>query len=68
MNQLPCGFINSSENDEAARELWDRYFHRLVGLARRVMRSNGKRMADEQDVNLETILAGTQRQVQRRLV
>src|SRR5262245_8741579 len=39
--------------DEAAvRPLWDRYFHRLVGLARQRLRSTPRRTADEEDVAL----------------
>src|SRR6187401_2419643 len=36
----------------AARPLWDRYFHRLVGLARRRLRDAPRRVADEEDVAL----------------
>ncbi|HJZ89723.1 MAG TPA: ECF-type sigma factor [Gemmataceae bacterium] len=36
----------------AARPLWDRYFHRLVGLARQRMKDTPRRVADEEDVAL----------------
>jgi DNA-directed RNA polymerase specialized sigma24 family protein len=41
------------EGDEAAvQQLWDRYFARLVGLARQKLRSAPCRAADEEDVAL----------------
>ena len=36
----------------AVRPLWDRYFHRLVGLARARLRSSARRVPDEEDVAL----------------
>src|SRR5262245_42969931 len=36
----------------AARPLWDRYFHRLVGLARKRLRDAPRRAVDEEDVAL----------------
>jgi len=36
----------------AVRPLWDRYFHRLVGLARTRLRDAPRRAADEEDVAL----------------
>src|SRR5262245_63330162 len=36
----------------AARQLWQRYFHRLVGLARRKLAETPRRAADEEDVAL----------------
>jgi DNA-directed RNA polymerase specialized sigma24 family protein len=36
----------------AARELWERYFRRLVGLARRRLHDAPRRAADEEDVAL----------------
>ena len=36
----------------AVRPLWERYFHRLVGLARARLRSAPRRAADEEDVAL----------------
>ena len=37
---------------DAAQKLWERYFHRLVGLARKKLRSAPRRAADEEDVAL----------------
>jgi RNA polymerase sigma factor (sigma-70 family) len=37
-------------NRQAAQELWNRYFHRVVGLARRKLQGLPSRMADEEDV------------------
>src|SRR5262245_32483385 len=36
----------------AVRPLWDKYFHRIVGLARSRMRDMPRRSADEEDVAL----------------
>jgi DNA-directed RNA polymerase specialized sigma24 family protein len=36
----------------AATKLWERYFHRLVGLARKKLRGMPRRAADEEDVAL----------------
>jgi DNA-directed RNA polymerase specialized sigma24 family protein len=36
----------------AARELWERYFRRLVGLARQKLQNAARRVADEEDVAL----------------
>lgn len=36
----------------AAQQLWDRYFQRLVGLARVKLRESARRVADEEDVAL----------------
>src|SRR5262249_50229784 len=38
----------------AAEQLWRRYFHRLVGLARSKLRDTPRRVADEEDVALST--------------
>lgn len=43
--------LKSGEPD-AARQLWDRYFRRLVGLARVKLRESARRVADEEDVAL----------------
>src|SRR6266403_1755718 len=37
---------------DAAQKLWERYFARLVGLARQKLRSAPRRAADEEDVAL----------------
>jgi RNA polymerase sigma factor (sigma-70 family) len=39
-------------NHEAAQQLWERYFRRLVGLARKRLEGLRKRAADEEDVAL----------------
>jgi DNA-directed RNA polymerase specialized sigma24 family protein len=39
-------------DDQAAGKLWQRYFHRLVSLARTALRSAPRRLADEEDVVL----------------
>src|SRR6516165_8429863 len=36
----------------AAQDLWNRYFHRLVGLARKKLQGRPRRAADEEDVAL----------------
>jgi DNA-directed RNA polymerase specialized sigma24 family protein len=38
--------------DDAVRLLWQRYFHRLVGLARTKLRSTHRQVVDEEDVAL----------------
>src|SRR5215204_5681097 len=37
---------------DAAQKLWERYFRRLVGLARKKLRATPRRAADEEDVVL----------------
>src|SRR6266403_2686702 len=37
---------------DAAQKLWERYFRRLVGLARKKLRAAPRRAADEEDVAL----------------
>jgi DNA-directed RNA polymerase specialized sigma24 family protein len=39
-------------DSQAAAKLWERYFHRLVGLARAALREAPRRAADEEDVAL----------------
>jgi DNA-directed RNA polymerase specialized sigma24 family protein len=46
LGDLKCG------GDAAAQLLWERYFHRLVGLARKHINGACRRMADEEDVAL----------------
>jgi DNA-directed RNA polymerase specialized sigma24 family protein len=46
INQLKAG------DRQAAQQLWDRYFQRLVGLARKKLRDAPRRVADEEDVAL----------------
>lgn len=46
INQLKAG------DHAAARRLWERYFHRLVVLARKRLQGHPRRAADEEDVAL----------------
>jgi DNA-directed RNA polymerase specialized sigma24 family protein len=46
INQLQAG------DHAAAQKLWERYFHRLVGLARTKLQGAPRRVADEEDVAL----------------
>jgi DNA-directed RNA polymerase specialized sigma24 family protein len=46
ISQLKAG------DPDAAQHLWEAYFQRLVGLARKKLRSNQRRAADEEDVAL----------------
>jgi DNA-directed RNA polymerase specialized sigma24 family protein len=39
-------------NSQAAQQLWDRYFHRIVALARKKLRGAQPRSGDEEDVAL----------------
>src|SRR5579872_6482581 len=39
-------------DDRAAHDLWERYFSRLVGLARQKLQAGRRRVADEEDVAL----------------
>lgn len=42
-------------NSQAASEIWDRYYARLVAVARRRLGSTPRRMADEEDVALSAM-------------
>ena len=42
-------------NPQAAEEIWNRYFRRVVGLARRKLRGLPTAMADEEDVALSAL-------------
>ena len=44
-------------DDEAARQLWQRYFQRLVGVARNKLGAAPRRVADEEDVALNAFAA-----------
>jgi DNA-directed RNA polymerase specialized sigma24 family protein len=44
--------LASGDADKAARLLWERYFGRLVGLARARLRAAPRRLADEEDAAL----------------
>jgi DNA-directed RNA polymerase specialized sigma24 family protein len=46
------GALRSGDSDEAARRLWDRYFHRLVNLARVRLKAAARGPDDEEDVAL----------------
>ena len=37
-------------DETTVRKLWERYFHRLVGLARKKLQNTPRRAADEEDV------------------
>jgi DNA-directed RNA polymerase specialized sigma24 family protein len=41
-----------ADDQEAAQQLWERYFRRLVGQARKRLRDTPRRAADEEDVAL----------------
>lgn len=43
--------------DESARKLWDRYFDRLVGVAKRKLGNSEKRVADEEDLAVDVFHA-----------
>jgi DNA-directed RNA polymerase specialized sigma24 family protein len=45
----------------AAQKLWERYFRRLVGLARKVLQDAPRRAADEEDVALSAFKSFCQR-------
>src|SRR5262245_13650236 len=44
--------LQSDGDTAAAQRLWERYFHRLVGLARAKLQGQPRRAADEEDVAL----------------
>src|SRR5207249_5229718 len=44
--------LQSDGDAAAAQRLWERYFHRLVGLARDKLQGQPRRAADEEDVAL----------------
>ena len=46
LGQLQAG------KSSAVRPLWDKYFHRLVGLARKRLKDSSRQVADEEDVAL----------------
>lgn len=47
--------LHSSDPTTAQQELWDRYFRRLVGLARKLLRGTPQRAEDEEDVVLSAL-------------
>lgn len=42
-------------DDQAVQEIWQRYYQRLVGLARRVLESSPRAAMDEEDVALSAV-------------
>ena len=55
LNQLQAG------DQDAAQKLWERYFRRLVGLARKKLQEMPRRAADEEDVALSAFATFCQR-------
>ena len=51
---------------DAAQRLWERYFHRLVGLARKRLQNAPRRAADEEDVALSAFASFCQGAAQGR--
>jgi DNA-directed RNA polymerase specialized sigma24 family protein len=47
--------LNKTGANDAHRELWDRYFDRLIALARSRLPLDGRREADEEDVALSAL-------------
>jgi RNA polymerase sigma factor (sigma-70 family) len=48
LDQLRCG--DSAAREAAARQIWERYFHALLGLARQHLSQRVRRREDEEDV------------------
>lgn len=53
-------------DEEAAKQLWDRYFHRLVELARGKLQGASRRATDEEDVALSAFHSFYQAAAQAR--
>jgi len=51
------GALRGGDSDEAARRLWDRYFDRLVDLARARLRAAARGPDDEEDAALSAFEA-----------
>jgi DNA-directed RNA polymerase specialized sigma24 family protein len=49
------GELKSADAGAAQQELWNRYFNRLVGLARKLLRGAAQRVEDEEDVVLNAL-------------
>ncbi len=47
-----CDLRSDSDSDAAAQKLWERYFEKLVKLARRNLQHTSRRISDEEDVAL----------------
>lgn len=50
--RVPARMLLKSGDHDAAAPIWDKYFSRLLGLARRKLASGANRVADEEDVAL----------------
>jgi hypothetical protein len=50
-----CIVLLKAGESAAAQEIWDRYFGRLVALARARLRTAARRVADEEDVALSAL-------------
>jgi DNA-directed RNA polymerase specialized sigma24 family protein len=50
-----CIVLLKQGERDAAQRIWQRYFHRLVGLARARLRAAQRRVADEEDVALSAL-------------
>jgi hypothetical protein len=50
-----CLVLLKQGDSDAAQRIWQRYFHRLVGLARARLRAAQRRVADEEDVALSAL-------------
>lgn len=49
--------IQQGRDEDAARKIWERYWRRLLGLARSRLRSAGRRASDEEDVVVQAFQA-----------
>ncbi|MEX0586779.1 MAG: ECF-type sigma factor, partial [Pirellulales bacterium] len=49
------GLVKQGDHDVAQQELWNRYFRRLAGLARKMLRGAPQRVEDEEDVVLSAL-------------
>lgn len=47
--------LQAPDNAEAQQEIWNRYFERLAGIARKYLPARDRRMADEEDVALSVL-------------
>jgi DNA-directed RNA polymerase specialized sigma24 family protein len=52
---IKCLVLLKQGDRDAAQRIWQRYFHRLVGLARARPRAAQRRVADEEDVALSAL-------------
>ncbi len=56
----------SEGNDDVAQQIWERYFQRMVELARNKLRASVSRAADEEDVALSAFHSFCQAAAERR--